>query len=463
MSFDGPGAAIALAEDLLIQGDCGVVLPRLPEAGFDVIYIDPPFNTGSLADALADADAAQRRRRPRNGFGGRRYTRDVVSALATATRSTISWRSRPEARARHGELLAEHGTLYFHIDYREAHYCKVLLDRIFGRECFLNEIIWAYDYGARTKKRWPAKHDTILVYVKDPERYLFNSDEVDREPYMAPGLVRRPRRPRGASPRPTCGGTRSCRRTGGSKTGYPTQKPEGIVRRMVAASSKPDGWCLDFFAGSGTLGAAAHGLGRRFVLVDENPEAIEVMRQRSNRCLAQSVAAEADDGAPGDGEHAAVADRGAQEQPAERLHDRRERLVLGEPAQAGRHRVGGDEPAAEERQQEQEHRQVARGLDALADHAERDRQPRQRERGHGAAGRAPRASRAAPAVGAKPDEQRDADHDGQAEHRLDEAPEDVARQHRGAGDGHRAEAGDDALGHVHGDRDRRALGAARPP
>jgi site-specific DNA-methyltransferase (adenine-specific) len=176
-------------------------------------------------------------------------------------------------------LLAEWGTLYFHIDYREAHYCKLLLDEIFGRDCFLNEIIWAYDYGARTKRRWPAKHDTILVYVKNAERYHFDSEEVDREPYMAPGLVTPEKVARGKLPTDvwwhTIVGTNSR-----EKTGYPTQKPVGVVRRVITASSRPNGWCLDFFAGSGTLGAVAETLGRRYVLVDNNPEAIAVCRDR---------------------------------------------------------------------------------------------------------------------------------------------------------------------------------------
>ncbi len=155
----------------------------------------------------------------------------------------------------------------------------MLLDDIFGRDCFLNEIIWAYDYGARTTRRWPAKHDTILVYVKDPDAYHFDGAEVDREPYMAPRLQTAERAARGKFPTDVWWHT-IVTTTGAERTGYPTQKPEGIVRRMLAASSRPDGWCLDFFAGSGTLGAVARGLGRRFVLVDANPEAIEVIRAR---------------------------------------------------------------------------------------------------------------------------------------------------------------------------------------
>jgi site-specific DNA-methyltransferase (adenine-specific) len=176
-------------------------------------------------------------------------------------------------------LLADVGTLYFHIDYREAHYCKLLLDEIFGRECFLNEIVWAYDYGAKPRRRWPAKHDTIFVYVKDPQRYFFDGDAVDREPYMAPGLVTPEKAARGKRASDTWWHT-IVPTTGAEKTGYPTQKPEGIVRRMVQASSCPGGWCLDPFAGSGTLGAVAKKLGRRYVLVDSNPEAVRVMQER---------------------------------------------------------------------------------------------------------------------------------------------------------------------------------------
>ena len=187
------------------------------------------------------------------------------------------------------ELLAPHGTLYFHIDYREAHYCKLLLDEIFGRDAFLNELIWAYDYGAKPRRRWPAKHDTILVYVREPGAHHFDADAVEREPYMAPGLVSAEKAARGK--RPTDVWFHTIVPTNGrEKTGYPTQKPEGVLRRMVAASSRPGGWCLDPFAGSGTLGAVCQKLGRRFVLVDSNPTAIEVMRERLVPAPEDSVA-----------------------------------------------------------------------------------------------------------------------------------------------------------------------------
>ena len=191
-------------------------------------------------------------------------------------------------------MLAEHGTLYVHLDYREAHRVKLLLDEIFGEANFLNELIWAYDFGGRPKDRWPAKHDTILVYVKDPERYLFDCEAVDREPYMAPGLVTAEQRERGKRPTDTWWHT-IVSPTGSEKTGYPTQKPEAIVRRMVQASSRPGDLCLDPFAGSGTLGAVAAALGRRYLLIDESPETLRVMRER----LGQNAASASPSGVAG--------------------------------------------------------------------------------------------------------------------------------------------------------------------
>jgi site-specific DNA-methyltransferase (adenine-specific) len=185
-----------------------------------------------------------------------------------------------EPRLREAQrVLAAHGSLYFHVDYREVHYCKLLLDAIFGRECFLNEIIWAYDYGARTTKKWPPKHDNILVYVKQPQNYVFNADAVERIPYMAPGLVGPEKAARGKRPTDTWWHT-IVPTNGKEKTGYPTQKPLGILRRIVQASSHPGALVLDFFAGSGTTGAACLELGRRFILIDSHPHAMRVMARR---------------------------------------------------------------------------------------------------------------------------------------------------------------------------------------
>jgi site-specific DNA-methyltransferase (adenine-specific) len=280
-----PTSAIGLEDDLLVEGDNLAVLALLPTAAFELIYIDPPFNTGRdqsrrtlevVRDDIGD----------RTGFGGRRYLSRLLSESSYRD-SFDDYLGFLEPRLREARrVLSDSGTLYFHIDYREAHYCKLLLDELFGRECFLNEIIWAYDYGAKPKRRWPAKHDTILVYVRDRERYFFDADEVDREPYMAPGLVTPEKAARGKRPTDVWFHT-IVPTTGAEKTGYPTQKPEGIVRRMVVASTRPGDWCLDFFAGSGTLGAVCRQLGRRFVLVDHSAEAIAVARRR----LADKVSA----------------------------------------------------------------------------------------------------------------------------------------------------------------------------
>jgi site-specific DNA-methyltransferase (adenine-specific) len=265
-------------DDLVLLGDNLELLRRFEDGVFQLAYLDPPFNTGrrqarrmlsTAADPAGD----------RTGFQGRRYSTKVLgeSAYDDEFDDYLGF-----LEPRLGEVrraLAASGTLYLHVDYREAHYVKVLLDRLFGRECFLNEIIWAYDYGARPRRRWPAKHDTILVYVKDPERYWFDSEAVEREPYMAPGLVTAEKAARGKLPTDVWWHT-IVSPTGKEKTGYPTQKPEGVVRRIVQASSRPGDWCLDCFAGSGTLGAVAGALGRRYVLIDCNPEAVRVANER---------------------------------------------------------------------------------------------------------------------------------------------------------------------------------------
>lgn len=265
----------------IIEGDNLAVLATLEDASFRLIYIDPPFNTGrEQARSKTTSTAAKAGSATANvGFKGKSYERTRGELMSYDDRFEDYW-GFLEPRLREAwRLLTEDGTLYVHLDYRESHYAKVMLDALFGRDNFLNEIIWAYDYGAKSTKRWPAKHDTILVYVKNPKKYVFNSMDVDREPYMAPGLVTPEKAARGKLPTDVWWHT-IVSPTGSEKTGYPTQKPEGILRRIVQASSNPGDRVLDFFAGSGTTGAVAAALGRDFVLVDQNPEALAVMKKR---------------------------------------------------------------------------------------------------------------------------------------------------------------------------------------
>jgi site-specific DNA-methyltransferase (adenine-specific) len=244
----------------------------------DLIYIDPPFNTGK-AQKRDQLTTTRDPEGDRTGFGGKRYaTVRVGSRAFPDVFDDYLGFLEPRLIETH-RILKPTGSLYFHIDYREAHYCKVLLDGIFGRSSFVNEIIWAYDYGARTTKKWPPKHDTIFFYAKDPSSYVFNVDEIDRIPYMAPDLVGPEKTARGKLPTDTWWHT-IVSPTGKEKLGYPTQKPLGILRRIIRASSPPGGLVLDFFAGSGTTGAAALESGRTFILVDSNAEAIDVMRKR---------------------------------------------------------------------------------------------------------------------------------------------------------------------------------------
>jgi site-specific DNA-methyltransferase (adenine-specific) len=260
-------------------GDNLEILRRhVADGSVNLIYIDPPFNTGK-AQSRTRVKTVRSASGDRVGFQGQRYATAKMGSRAFPDRfddylAFLEPRLREAYRA-----LAPDGTLYFHIDYREAHYCKVLLDVIFGRPSFLNEIIWAYDYGGRPTRRWPPKHDNILVYVKDPSRYVFDTKAVERIPYMAPGLVGPEKAARGKLPTDTWWHT-IVPTSGRERTGYPTQKPLGVVSRIVQASSRPGDLVLDFFAGSGTTGEACINLGRRFILIDDNPEALEVMARR---------------------------------------------------------------------------------------------------------------------------------------------------------------------------------------
>jgi len=262
----------------VIHGEALDVVSRLPDGAFTVVYLDPPFNTGR-AQARQSTTSVRSASGTIVGFKGQRYERIKGDLVSYDDSFEDYWAFLEPRLAEAWRVLADDGTLYLHLDYRESHYAKVLLDALFGRECFLNEIIWAYDYGAKSKNRWPTKHDTILVYVKNPAGYHFDSSAVDREPYMAPGLVTPEKVALGKLPTDVWWHT-IVSPTGKEKTGYPTQKPEGVLRRIVQASSREGDWVLDFFAGSGTTGAAAAVLGRRFVLVDESAEAIAVIHRR---------------------------------------------------------------------------------------------------------------------------------------------------------------------------------------
>ncbi len=262
----------------VIHSDNLTALQSIPDESIQLIYVDPPFNTGRQ-QIRGTSVTTRTETGNRIGFKGKRYEIVRETVLSYDDDFADYWSFLEPRLEQAWRLLKDTGTLYLHLDYREAHYAKVLLDALFGRECFLNEIIWAYDYGGKAKSRWPAKHDTILVYVKNPETYYFNNEEVDREPYMAPGLVTPEKVERGKLPTDVWWHT-IVSPTGTEKTGYPTQKPLGVLRRIIQASSAEGDVVLDFFAGSGTTGAAASELGRSFILIDQNPEAIAIMKDR---------------------------------------------------------------------------------------------------------------------------------------------------------------------------------------
>jgi len=263
----------------IILADNMQVLPGLPDASVDLIYIDPPFNTGKVQERTQIKTLHDEEGGDRVGFQGRRYrtVRVGTKAFSDDFDDFLGFLEPQLVEAR--RILKPTGSFFLHIDCREVHYCKVMLDSIFRRDAFINEIIWAYDYGARSRKKWSPKHDNILWYAADPKNYTYNYDEIDRIPYVAPGLVGKEKAARGKTPTDVWWHT-IVPTNGKEKTGYPTQKPLGIIERIVRVHSNPGDVILDFFAGSGTTGESAARLGREFILIDNNPEACHVMADR---------------------------------------------------------------------------------------------------------------------------------------------------------------------------------------
>ena len=263
----------------VILADNLEALATVPDESAALVYIDPPFNTGRTQSRKTLRTIRDEVGGDRTGFQGKRY-RIVDLGTSGYSDAFDDYLGFLEPRFREARrVLKPDGSFFLHVDYREVHYCKVLLDHLFGRESFINEIIWAYDYGARSKSRWPAKHDNILWYAKDPRNYAFRYDEIDRIPYLAPGLVGPEKAARGKTPTDVWWHT-IVSPNGKEKTGYATQKPLGIVERIVRVHTHPGDLVIDFFAGSGTLGEAAARLGRDFILIDHNPDAIRVMKKR---------------------------------------------------------------------------------------------------------------------------------------------------------------------------------------
>lgn len=271
--------------DLLIHGDNLAVMAALPDECVQLVYLDPPFNTGrtqrrSTIRSTRDPEGTHL------GFAGTSYSRTVEALSSYDDTFADYWAFLAPRLIEAHRVLRDDGTLYVHLDWREAHYAKVALDALFGRECFLNELVWAYDYGAKSRRHWPTKHDTILVYVKNPDTYYFDSEAVDREPYMAPGLVTPEKAARGKLPTDVWWHT-IVPTSGSEKTGYPTQKPLGVLRRIVQASSREGDWVLDAFAGSGTTAAAARELGRRSISIDASADAVAIAARRLDLDIAR--------------------------------------------------------------------------------------------------------------------------------------------------------------------------------
>lgn len=263
----------------IYYGDNIKVLKKLESESVSLIYIDPPFNTGKkivhTQQMMYSSEDGTRK-----GFGDKKYKSIDIGRITYDDDYGVQYHKMIlNGLLEAHRILKPNGSLFFHIDYRECRHCGLLLDQVFGPESFINEIIWAYDYGARSKKKWPTKHDNILWYAKSSNDYIFNYDEIDRIPYMAPSLVSKEKAERGKTPTDVWWNT-IVPTNGSERTGYPTQKPLAILERIVKVHSNPNDLLLDYFAGSGSFGEAAINHNRNVILVDNNKPAIKVMTRR---------------------------------------------------------------------------------------------------------------------------------------------------------------------------------------
>ena len=236
---------------------------------FQMIYMDPPFYSGAKYFSRRSDGSKKLAYSDVWGSGLLEYLEMIAKRILIAR-----------------ELLSDDGLIWIHLDYRAVHYVKIIMDEIFGMENMVNEIVWGYRSGGASGRRFARKHDTILLYSKTKE-YKFNPQKEKSYnrgalPYNFKG-VREYEDENGwytlVNMRdiweiPMVG------RTSGERTGYATQKPEELIRRMVLASTDVGDLCGDFFAGSGTLGAVCMGLGRSFVLCDKNEDACRIMVDR---------------------------------------------------------------------------------------------------------------------------------------------------------------------------------------
>jgi site-specific DNA-methyltransferase (adenine-specific) len=261
----------------IIFGDCLDALKTIESESVTTIFVDPPFNTHKTQKRNRIKATASDE--GRSGFGGRKYqVEDINSASYKDSFDDFEGFLMPRIKESI-RTLTKDGSIFILLDFREIHYIKIAMDKLLGRDCFINEIIWMFDYGFRSRTKYSNKHNTILWYAKDPKNYIFNYNDIDRVPYLAPGLVGKEKAARGktitAEWWQSIVGTNSK-----AKTFYPTEKPLKISERIVKMHSKKDDLIMDFFAGSATTGMAAGNLGRKFIMIDNNPDAIDVMKKR---------------------------------------------------------------------------------------------------------------------------------------------------------------------------------------
>lgn len=269
----------------ILQGDNLILMQQLIDAGVevDLVYIDPPYGikVDEKFGMLAWKDVFE----PKNRVD------EIINIELLCSKGECNYLRWLYPRlVLLKELLSERGSIYLHIDWHAGHYVKLIMDDIFGKENFRNEIVWCYRQGGRSQSNYSQKHDTIYWYSKSNSQWVFNGDSV-RVPYEGTGGYQTSGKGvviNGKVYKPNELGKipedwwdiPAIPPMSMERIGYATQKPEALLERIIKGSSNEDSIVLDVFGGSGTTAAVAERLGRRWIIIDNNPEAIEIITKR---------------------------------------------------------------------------------------------------------------------------------------------------------------------------------------
>ena len=246
-----------LEPNRLFWGDNLHVMRQLPSESIDLIYIDPPFFSGRNYNVI---------------FGDQNELRSFTDIWEGGMPGYLIWLNARLYEMK--RLLKKTGSIYVHCDWHASHYIKVEMDRIFGHDCFLNDVAWLYGLGGSSNRYWPRKHDSLLWYSRRPDGHFFEADKIPATSARMAGQMKKA---------PDFWDIPTINNMAKERIGYPTQKPEALLERVINSSAPKGSVVADFFIGGGSTVAVAQRLGRRWIACDQSRVAVALTADRITR------------------------------------------------------------------------------------------------------------------------------------------------------------------------------------